>query len=342
MTIVETMRAKRKSPYHHHLHHHYHRHNMHDILNVAKKYSPTLVKGYTAGNISVVDKKSWLEVCDRKHRYGANLRAYYKEWKRRPLKVSFWEWLDDESVQIEGIPRSKLERETVLYCATEAERQKFALSVRNGLIYHDATQEIVDSGEEGWIFVLRDGIVYGSQKVTEQIPRIHHTSFVGGECVQTAGMMVIENGQIRIIYPHSGHYRPSEHELLVLLRFLVEKGVDLSDVVVDVQRVQKVFRSSINGHFIKKIDNAHFWKAFHVLHFLEIKNFAWKLHLFDELIEKVHHHHTLQKTKEENQSILRSQCDVQDTTVEVVEYVGCEIFDDPLDFFQSIAYREQS
>ncbi|RLN92311.1 hypothetical protein BBJ28_00008787 [Nothophytophthora sp. Chile5] len=274
---AEGMRAKRRTTYQ----------NMHEIVKLAKKYSPKLVKGYSAGNISVVDKKSWLEVCDRKHRYGANLRAYYKEWKRQPTKPSFWEWLDDESIEVAGVPRTKLERETVLYCDTAAERQKFALSVLNGLIVHDSTQEIVETGQEGWIFVLRDGVLYGSQKETKKIPRIHHTSFVGGECVQTAGMMVIVDGVIKTIYPHSGHYRPSEYELLVLLRFLVKNGVDLSDIEVDVQRIQKVFRDTVNGALVKKLDNAHFWNAFRVWYFLERKHLAWKCGLFDELVETV-------------------------------------------------------
>eukprot|EP00644_Phytophthora_capsici_P014936 jgi/Phyca11/11283/fgenesh1_pm.PHYCAscaffold_65_\ len=257
------MRAKRRTTYQ----------NMHEIVKLAKKYSPKLVKGYSAGNISVVDKKSWLEVCDRKHRYGANLRAYYKEWKRQPMeptKPSFWEWLDDESIEVAA-----------------AERQKFALSVQDGVIVHDASQEIVETGPDGWIFVLRDGVLYGSQKETKKIPRIHHTSFVGGECVQTAGMMVITDGVIKTIYPHSGHYRPSEYELLVLLRFLVNNGVDLKDVDVDVQRIQKVFRNSINGALVKKLDNAHFWNAYRVWYFLEEKHLAWKIGLFDELVETV-------------------------------------------------------
>ncbi|KAF1773209.1 hypothetical protein GQ600_26681 [Phytophthora cactorum] len=183
-----------------------------------------------------------------------------------PTKPSFWEWLDDESIEVAGVPRTKLERETVLYCDTAAERQKFALSVQNGLIVHDASQEIVETGPDGWIFVLRDGVLYGSQKETKKIPRIHHTSFVGGECVQTAGMM---------------------YELLVLLRFLVNNGVDMSDVDVDVQRIQKVFRDSVNGALVKKLDNAHFWNAYRVWYFLEEKHLAWKIGLFDELVETV-------------------------------------------------------
>nr|CCA24933.1 conserved hypothetical protein [Albugo laibachii Nc14] len=266
--------------------------NMHDIVNLAKKYSPKLVKGYSTGNISVVDKKSWLEVCDHKHRYGANLRAYYKEWKRiaetQMECANFWEWLDNDAVEVEGVPRTKLESETVLYCNTAAERKQFTLSINQGIIYHDVSEQKVDTGDEGWIFVLRDGMLYGGQKVTKQIPRIHHTSFVGGECVQTAGMMVIADGRIQIIYPHSGHYRPSEHEVLILLRFLKDKGVDLSDIRVDVQRIQKVYRQCLrNGELVRKIDNAHFWNATRVLYFLELKQLTRKLHLFDELSVKV-------------------------------------------------------
>lgn len=97
-------------------------------------------------------------------------------------------------------------------------------------------------------------------------------------------MMVINDGVIQTIYPHSGHYRPSEHELVVLLRFLVAQGVELANIQVDVQRIQKVFRDTVNGALIRKLDNAHFWNAFRVLFFLEAKHLAWKI---DELVETV-------------------------------------------------------
>lgn len=38
-----------------------------DMFHQAAKISPVLVRAYH-GNYTVVDKKSWLEVCDRKHR----------------------------------------------------------------------------------------------------------------------------------------------------------------------------------------------------------------------------------------------------------------------------------
>ncbi|EQC39552.1 hypothetical protein SDRG_02988 [Saprolegnia diclina VS20] len=261
----------------------------HDLVKLAKKYSPVLVKGFSTGNIAVVDKRSWLEVCDRKHRYGANLRAYYKEWKRyEGPKPGFWEWLDDESVEVDGVPRAKLESETVLYC-DKAERQKFALTFRDGMLYTVADDVPVDTGDDGWIFVLRDGVLYGSEKVTTQVPRIHHTSLSGGECVQTAGMMVVSNGTLNIIYPHSGHYRPSENEVLVLLRFLEGHGIELEDVLVDVQRIQKVSRERSNNVKVKKLDNAHFWNGRMARDFLELKDFVWHSDLFVDLERCVAH-----------------------------------------------------
>jgi len=52
-------------------------------------------------NNSMIDRRAWLEVEDRKHRYAKNLRLYYKEWDRRgqPGK-SFWSWLDEEDVEV--------------------------------------------------------------------------------------------------------------------------------------------------------------------------------------------------------------------------------------------------
>ena len=258
-----------------------------EIVQQAQKYSPVLVKGFQLGNRTVVDKKSWLEVCDRKHRYGAYLRAYYQEWKRLNSPHSdFWLWLDNDSVELDGIPRAKLENETVLYCATNAERQRFTLDIVNGKIYQK--NRPVDTDTDGWIFVLRDGVLYGGKKETERTPRVHHTSFVGGECVQAAGMMIVQNGDLKTLYPHSGHYRPQEREVLVLLDFLRSNKVPLENVSVDVQRIQKVKRDFQNGALVKKIHSAHFWGAIQVLSFLHVKHFAWSSKLFDELVCKLH------------------------------------------------------
>ena len=55
-------------------------------------------------------------------------------------------------------------------------------------------------------------------------------------------MLVAENGALMTLYPHSGHYRPTNSHLKGLLRFLRGLGVDLSAIQVDAQRVHKVAR----------------------------------------------------------------------------------------------------
>lgn len=70
--------------------------------------------------------------------------------------------------------------------------------------------------------------------------RFHHSSFFAGECIQAAGLFVATDGVMTRLYPHSGHYRPTDSHLLTLLLFLESKGVNLEALEVDVQLVMKV------------------------------------------------------------------------------------------------------
>lgn len=55
-------------------------------------------------------------------------------------------------------------------------------------------------------------------------------------------MLMAVNGVLVNLYPHSGHYRPTDRHLHRLLLFLSGLGVDLSAIQVDAQRVHKVAR----------------------------------------------------------------------------------------------------
>ena len=68
---------------------------------------------------------------DTKHRYGSNLRAYHSIWKNSPSKQNFFYWLDygeGKDVEIERVPRDRLEREQVRYLSRE-ERQDYLVVV---------------------------------------------------------------------------------------------------------------------------------------------------------------------------------------------------------------------
>ena len=73
--------------------------------------------------------------------------------------------------QLEDCPRDQLEYETVHYCKTESERADYELYFDNGLMYHRTTGEPVNTGSDGWIFVLRDQKLWAAEKKTDAPPR---------------------------------------------------------------------------------------------------------------------------------------------------------------------------
>lgn len=59
---------------------------------------------------------------------------------------------------------------------------------------------------------------------------IFHSSFTGGDLVTMAGTMLIIEGQIRGIRPDSGHYKPTEMNMALLLQALGMFGVNLRKI----------------------------------------------------------------------------------------------------------------
>lgn len=198
--------------------------------------------------------KCWLEIMDKQHRYGANLRSYFKHWKdevRSPDSGSFWSWLDGPlKPDLAECRRDHLQRDVVLYLEPH-ERAKHEICFRDGRLYcsdnelfetTNSLDPVPAQRAEEWIFVwsLSD-VLYAHVKITKHSPRFQHTTFLGGEPVQAAGKLVVRQGVLLEIAPHSGHYRPGQRSLLNLLRFLEKNSVDLSGVQVAVQyNVQRV------------------------------------------------------------------------------------------------------
>jgi len=259
---------------------------------------------YPAGFGIRIDPRSHLEVFDRKHRYGKNLRLYYEEWVRLRVEMQFFEWLDcDECVELPDCSRQLLEDDTVYYCTSDTDREQYLVRIgTDGLLYHRPSKHSQDNfraGEDrdgwirlttqaadGWIFVLKNSRIYAHEKVTEARPRFHHSSFFAGADVDAAGMFVVENGVLVQLYPHSGHYRPGEVHMYFLLHFLEATGVTLQDVEVDAQRLAHVARQKLPGNRGKarKIDTPHMWAGDRMLNFLRIKKHAWESGLFHDIL----------------------------------------------------------
>lgn len=60
-------------------------------------------------------------------------------------------------------------------------------------------------------------------------------------------MFVIEDGRLTKLFAHSGHYRPSEKSIYQLLNYLISRNVDLTDVLMDAQRIVRISREKESG-----------------------------------------------------------------------------------------------
>ena len=246
---------------------------------ILEKQLEVTSHGISRGNYARLHRKAWLEVSDKYHRYGKNLRGYYKHWESLGHPSNkFFDWLDSKGEaagqplpNLPECPRSNLDSDTVLYVTNPDVQERYALSIATGVvngrdlkgsvsidddndsfegdaIFVDSDEVPVKTGPEGWIFVLRDHVLYAGQKVTaisgRAKQRFHHSSFFGGKAVEAAGIIITDDhGRLRRMYPHSGHYRPTEAHMQRMLFFLQSGGFDLTSFEVDTQQILHVSRS---------------------------------------------------------------------------------------------------
>ncbi|URE38098.1 calmodulin-binding protein [Musa troglodytarum] len=177
----------------------------------------------------------WLEAIDPRHRYGHNLQFYYDCWLRCESTEPFFYWLDvgeGKEVDLEDqCTRSKLQQQCIKYLGPK-ERQAYEVIIEDGkFMYRQSRQLLNTSGgpkDAKWIFVLstsKNLYVGRKKKGTFQ-----HSSFLAGGAISAAGQLVVGDGALKAVWPHSGHYRPTEENFKEFMSFLDENNVDLSDV----------------------------------------------------------------------------------------------------------------
>ncbi|GAA0147182.1 hypothetical protein LIER_36468 [Lithospermum erythrorhizon] len=176
----------------------------------------------------------WLEAIDHRHRYGHNLQFYYVNWLQCESKQPFFYWLDigeGKEINLEKCPRFKLQQQCIKYLGP-SERQKFEVVIENGRLKYKQSGELLDTrgGPEDtkWIFVLSvSKNLYVGQK---KKGTFQHSSFLAGGAALSAGRLVVEDGVLKAVWPHSGHYLPTEENFEEFMSFLEQLGVDLSIV----------------------------------------------------------------------------------------------------------------
>ena len=59
-----------------------------------------------------------------------------------------------------------------------------------------------------------------------------HSSFLHGSRVLSAGLISIQDGKLKSLSPHSGHYRPTAENFWITAKCLEAEGVDMSEASV--------------------------------------------------------------------------------------------------------------
>lgn len=85
----------------------------------------------------MMDLQYFLEMVDRKHRYGSNLRKYHNYWKTQDTSQNFFYWLEEgegKDVEVPECSRERLNREQVRYLSRE-ERLAYLVKIdKDGLL----------------------------------------------------------------------------------------------------------------------------------------------------------------------------------------------------------------
>ncbi|XP_027066542.1 IQ domain-containing protein IQM6 [Coffea arabica] len=176
----------------------------------------------------------WLEAIDPRHRYGHNLQFYYVNWLQCESKQPFFYWLDigeGKEVNLEKCPRSKLHQQCIKYLGP-IERMAYEVVIEDGKFKYKESGQLLDTrgGPEDakWIFVLSvSKVLYVGLK---KKGTFQHSSFLAGGATLSAGRLVVEDGILKAVWPHSGHYLPTEENFEELMSFLKQKNVDLTVV----------------------------------------------------------------------------------------------------------------
>lgn len=95
-----------------------------------------------------LQQEHWLEVLDRKHRYGSDLKVYHEYWLSLPNSdPNFFQWLDGEgaAVDLPECSRSKLEATCVKYCSAEEAAQLEVVVDKDGLLRYRVSWELLDT-----------------------------------------------------------------------------------------------------------------------------------------------------------------------------------------------------
>lgn len=119
----------------------------------------------------------------------------------------------------------------------DLERLEYELAVVDGKLYtkngklFDTSLARTAFSENNAIFVMsKDGRIYAS--LQHSVGEFHHSSFLAGEAVASAGELKVIKGVINEVTRKSGHYQPSKYFNNQFIKHLAKEGVDVKNIVI--------------------------------------------------------------------------------------------------------------
>jgi hypothetical protein len=118
----------------------------------------------------------------------------------------------------------------------KAERSTYELSVKDGKMFDSSgnlfdttSSSSIHSGGGKAIFVMDEaGKIFASP--TQTLGKFHHSSFLSGKPVASAGELSAVNGVVQEISRKSGHYQPSAKINSQIITELQRRGVDTKGI----------------------------------------------------------------------------------------------------------------
>jgi hypothetical protein len=200
------------------------------------------------------------EKLTKKHMVGIHAQLMLNLWKMYglPLAIPFNPWLDhlvlpelvvDPEMKyikhcigtaLDVQSKRDIVNKMVTYLSP-TERKKYVIKIENGVVYEadgktrfHTGKKRTDSRGKGWaIFVVSmDNVFYSHSHKTGYF---HHSSFLSGGVVQSAGEISVNHGSVVAITNKTGHYMADTAMLTRALFLLYLNGVDMNNVTVNIQ-----------------------------------------------------------------------------------------------------------
>lgn len=125
-----------------------------NVKRIAKpnQHGLRLIEWWTRGAASqdlskTMEAAYWLEMVDRKHRYGSNLKPYHAAWSEADTKQNFFVWLDEgegKDLDLPDCPRERLEGERIDYLSAD-QRKNYIVDIKDGKLYWRRNGKPVDT-----------------------------------------------------------------------------------------------------------------------------------------------------------------------------------------------------